>query len=362
MKLFVSRHYSLLLVLLFWGFSVGGRIWANGISFGLDYGIFQPDGSHYAYRTLVFLGQDSSEAANQVVSWYQLHGFKNNIFEASLLTPGNESIWGLVAPRVVYSILSVPFVYGFGISGMLVIPALSLLVLFLAILHLGRLANLQLIALGVIFGISVSPTVLRWMLANLTDSPLTAFFAVVVVVLAQARQKTLQRFQLLGLVFLTSFTRFCLPVWIAISVVLFINSRRRDSFLLLISSAVAAIPTLLMMPANSVLPGSEPVGLFNKAIGVFLSFLKITFWELAQLAVLDRVLLAILVLAVAISIFFWREISSQYFLAVLISVLLIGAINGTIGVNFRYQLPILGFMAWVLISNTVKVRDRLLRR
>jgi hypothetical protein len=102
--------------------------------------------------------------------------------------------------------------------------------------------------------------------------------------------------------------------------------------------------------------------LVSKAVGVFLSFFKITFWEFAQLAVLDRVLLAMLVLAVAISMLTWREINSQFYIAVLLSVLFIGAINGTIGVNFRYQLPVLGFMAWVLISNSVKARDRLLRR
>ena len=361
MKLFLRQHYLLFLVLALWAISVGGRIWANGISFGLDYGIFQPDGAHYAYRTLLFLGHDSTEAANQVVSWYQVHGFKNNTFDASLLTPDNESIWGVVAPRVVYSILSIPFVIAFGIPGMLVIPALSLLVLLLSILNLGRLTNRPLVALLVIFAISVSPTVLRWMLANLTDSPLAALFALAVIILAKAKVTTVSKSQLVFLVVITSFTRFCLPVWISIAVVLFFNSRRKDSLIVLVASVLAAIPTFLMMPSNAVLPGSEPIGLVSKAVGVFLSFFKITFWEFAQLAVLDRVLLAMIVLAVAISSITWREINSQFYIAVLLSVLFIGAINGTIGVNFRYQLPVLGFMAWVLISNSVKARDRLLR-
>ena len=341
---------------------MGSRIWLDGISFGLDYGIFQPDGAHYAYRTLLFLGRDSAEVANQVVSWYQIHGFRNNTFDASLLTPDNESTWGLVATRVVYSILSMPFVFAFGIPGMLVIPALSLLVLLLSIYSLGRLTNHAYIALLVIFAISVSPTVLRWMLANLTDSPLAALFALAVVILARAKITSVAKIQLAVLVILTSFTRFCLPIWIAIAVVLFINSRRKDSLILLVASVLAAIPTFLMMPSNAVLPGAEPVGLLSKIVGVFLSFFKITFWEFVQLAVLDRVLLAMLVLAVAISILTWREINSQFYLAVLLSVLFIGAINGTIGVNFRYQLPVLGFMAWVLISNSVKARDRLLGR
>lgn len=362
MKLYLHKNLFLIVVLLLWVLSVGSRFWANGIAFGLDYGIYQPDGANYAFRTMLFLGNNSIEAANQVVSWYQTHGFKNNTFEASFLTPDNEAVWGLVAPRVVYSILSMPFVFAFGIPGMLVIPALSLLVLLLTIVYLGRRADHSLLAVAVIFGISVSPTVLRWMLANLTDSPLAALFALVVVILAGAKRTRNARFQLFALVLLTSFTRFCLPIWIAIALVLFINSKRKDSLIVLLTSLVAAIPTFLMMPANAVLPGSEPIGMVSKVVGIFFSFFKVTFWELAQLAVLDRVLLVMLVLAVAISIFTWREINSQYYIAVLLSVLFIGAINGTIGVNFRYQLPVLGFMAWVLISNSVKARDWLLRR
>ena len=362
MKLYLRQNFYLIVVLLLWALSVGSRFWANGIAFGLDYGIYQPDGANYAFRALLFLGRDSNEAANQVVSWYQTHGFKNNIFEATFLTPDNATVWGLVAPRVVYSILSMPFVFAFGIPGMLIIPALSLLVLLLTIVHLGRRADRTLLAIAVIFGISVSPTVSRWMLANLTDSPLTALFAVVVIFLARVKGTRSARFQLTTLILLTSFTRFCLPIWIAIALVLFVNSKRMDALVVLLASLVAAIPTFLMMPTNAVLPGSDPVGLVSKVVGVFFSFFKVSFWELAQLAVLDRVLLVMLVLALAISILTWREINSQFYIAVLFSVLFIGAINGTIGVNFRYQLPVLGFMAWVLISNSVKARDWLLRR
>lgn len=358
MRAFLRQNYSFVLALLIWAISIGGRLWANGISFGLDYGIYQPDGAHYAYRTLLFLGHGSTEAANQVVAWYQIHGFKNNVFDASLLSTDNESTWGLVALRVVYSILSIPFVFAFGIPGMLVIPALSFLVLLLAILYVGRCTNHTFLALAVVFGLSVSPTVLRWMLANLTDSPLAALFTVVATVLIRVNDSKKIIIWLIPLVVLTSFTRFCLPVWIAITLVMFLNAMRKPSLVVLFVSLIASIPTFAYMPKNAVLPGSETVSLSSQIFGVFLSFFKITFWEVAQLAILDRVLLAMLLLAAAISVLTWREISSQYYLVVLLSVFFIGAINGTIGVNFRYQLPVLGFMAWVLISNSTKIRDR----
>jgi len=341
--------------------AIAGRLWANGVSFGLDYGIYQPDGAHYTYRTLLFLGHNSTEAANQVVSWYQIHGFKNNIFDASLLTPDNKSTWGLVAPRVVYSILSIPFVFALGIPGMLVIPALSFLGLLISIFFVGRCTNHTYLALATVFGLSVSPTVLRWMLANLTDSPLTAFFGLAPVLLMKSDGSKRVTAYITVLVLLTSLTRFCLPIWIAIGIVMFLNSRKRDSLILLITSLVASIPTFLYMPSNAVLPGSQQPGTANKILGVILSFFKITFWEITELAVLDRVLLAMLLIATATAVLTWREINSQYFLAILLAVFFIGAINGTIGVNFRYQLPIVSFMAWVLISNSLKVRDRFFR-
>jgi len=43
-------------------------------------------------------------------------------------------------------------------------------------------------------------------------------------------------------------------------------------------------------------------------------------------------------------------ISSQMFLAALIAVWLTGAINGVLGVNFRYQLPVIPIMLWALVD------------
>jgi hypothetical protein len=58
--------------------------------------------------------------------------------------------------------------------------------------------------------------------------------------------------------------------------------------------------------------------------------------------------LLILILSTLFSIFRLRELASKYFLGVLLAVWFIGAINGTLGVNFRYQLPVLPFAVWVI--------------
>lgn len=344
---------------VFWIFAVGGRFWANGLSFGLDYGIYQPDGAHYAYRTLLFLGHESTSAAKEVANWYLIHGFKNNNFDSTLLLPTNLSTWGLVAPRVVYSVLSIPFVFLFGIPGMLVVPVLSLLGFFLAILALGRRYSNQNFALLFIFALSISPTFLRWMLSNITDSPITLFFALVVLVISSSDSRPTWEIKIVLLVFLTSFTRFCLPIWLSLGLVLLINRRCRKGVVVLISSLIASLPTFLFMPSNAVQPESNTEGLVEKFFGVGKSFFIILFWESAQLAVLDRVLLGFILIGILVSLLCISEFSSQLYISVLISVLLIGAINGTIGVNFRYQLPVIGFLAWVLIANLPKARYRL---
>jgi hypothetical protein len=69
------------------------------------------------------------------------------------------------------------------------------------------------------------------------------------------------------------------------------------------------------------------------------------------LAVLDRILLITLTIALLLSFRTIRNISSQMYFAALLSTYLIGAINGTLGVNFRYQMPVLIFCAWVFLES-----------
>jgi hypothetical protein len=57
----------------FWLLSVGGRLYANGSSFGLNYSVFQPDGVLYALRTFMFLGEDQLQSAKLIEQWYFVH-------------------------------------------------------------------------------------------------------------------------------------------------------------------------------------------------------------------------------------------------------------------------------------------------
>ena len=352
-----NRQLQWGLVLLVALLSTISRLQFNGLMLDFDYGIYQPDGSHYAYRTLTFLGVDSNAAAERVVSWYQIHGVKNNVFSPSLLTPENTGTWGVTAPRVLYSLLSMPFVYLIGIQGMLVIPILSFVLLITCVFRLSEIYKKQWMGFLLVLVLCTSPTVLRWMIANITDSLVTGLFGVVVLILTRKLSQKTWVISISTLIVLTSLTRFCLPIWIAIAAVLWVDRKRTQSLWVLIVSAVAFLPAFLYMPSNVILPADGEVTGLMKLLLLVKSFFKIGFYEIAQLAVLDRALLLTIIVAIAISLRYFRETASQYFLAVCIAVWFIGAINGTVGVNFRYQLPVLVFACWVVLSNSTKFTD-----
>jgi hypothetical protein len=331
--------------------AVLSRLRFNGLILNFDYGIYQPDGSHYTYRTLTFLGVDSNLAAQRVVDWYRIHGIKNDSFDVNLLSPENKEVWGLVAPRILYSLLSIPFVYVFGIAGMMAIPILSFMVLIWAIFRLSEIKNQQGIGILLVIGLTTSPTVLRWMVANITDSLLAGLFGIAVLLFLRNSSGKAWYFSLVSLILLTSSTRFTLPIWIAISLVYLINGRRNCAIVIFLTSTIAFIPTYLFMPSNAILPANVDTSGFQKSVQLFFSFFNVGFIEIAQLAALDRILLVIVALALIASLLNFRQLPSQMYLAVLMSVWLIGAINGTLGVNFRYQLPLIPFACWTIISN-----------
>jgi hypothetical protein len=189
------------------------------------------------------------------------------------------------------------------------------------------------------------------MIANITDSLLAALFGVVALILSGNLSKKAWYLSIGILILLTSSTRFCLPIWIAISIVYFLNKMPSRGNVVLLLSSLSFIPTYLFMPENAVLPGSVASSGNQKVVELVYSFFKVGFIELAQLAALDRTLLILLIISLLLSIMNVKQMSSQFFITILISVWFIGAINGTLGVNFRYQLPLLAFACWAITSN-----------
>lgn len=349
----LRRYKFEIAVFVIWAICAISKLLFNGLILGFDYGIYQPDGKYYTYIALDLLNQNPIQSAQEVVNWYAIHGFKMQVFTVEDLIPSTSPVYHLISHRILYPLLSVPFVAMLGIPGMLVIPTLSLLVLMLSIQVLANRAKRPLIGLVLVFFLSVSPTVSRWMILNCTDSLLTAIYALVpygIAVFEKNRKKGL--FYLGILIILTSATRFTLPIWIAILGVLLLRKfHRKELILLSILSIFAAIPALIAQSSTALLPGETEASLISKVLRLPISFVRVVSIDVLQFGVLDRLLLVILVLAVAQAFRLWRNLSSSIFLAVFFAAYFIGAINGTLGVNFRYQLPVLIFCCWVILDS-----------
>jgi hypothetical protein len=236
---------------------------------------------------------------------------------------------------------------------MLVIPALALLVLMLSVQKISIIAKKPLIGLLIVLALSNSSTVLRWMIVNCTDSLLAGLFALVPFCLFGILRRN--RFALIGLailIILTSATRFILPVWLGILFVLFMKKIYRKEILVLgVLSIVSAIPALSAQLSTALLPASASTPTYLKVLQLPIVFFKVVAVDILEFGVLDRVLLLLLAVTAVQAIRLRKNLSSMLFWAVLISTYLIGAINGTLGVNFRYQMPVLVFCAWVLIDS-----------
>ena len=346
----LSLRSSLIISLGILAVTLSSRFAYNGLVFGFDYGLFHPDGSLYAFKTLTLMGHSQHDAAIQVANWYADHAYKlQSIDPRSLYFDTNPS-WVIYGTRIAYPILSIPFVALFGMYGLLVVPALSFLVLVIGIVILGKHFNNPWAAIAVVFALTVSPTVGRWMLINSTDSLLVALtMALTLLVLKNVRNAFW--FPLVcTLVIIGSYTRFSLFLWLGYAIGLAFARKYLRALVLAMVAIASFVPTLFLDFQSAVLPNEGSSSLFAKVIKLPFSMTRMAFYDVAQLVVLDRVLLFVILVAVILSFKHLRKSVSQYFLSVLLMLWCTAGINGTPGVNFRYELPILPLLAWVLIE------------
>ena len=332
----------------------------NGLVFGFDYGLYQPDGKYYTYMTLDFINHNPKLSAQSVVNWYTTHGYKGNVFQISDLIPETSPVYPFISHRVLYSVLSIPFVYFFGIPGMIVIPAISFLFLLLFIQKIAN--NYNLIYVGVCLNVilSASPTVIRWMILNTTDALLAGLFSFAAILLYKLHIKSDKKlYQILLLIPLSSATRFSLVFWVAIATVLCFNRKKFLALFISLISSVCSIPAVLSTLKVSILPAIENQGTLQKISYIPISFVKVVSVDIAQLAVLDRLFLFYLLTGLVISMLNLKNIASQYFVTILLAGYLLGAVNGTLGVNFRYQLPVIPFCAWSIIASWRTTQNQL---
>ena len=309
--------------------------------------------------TLDFINNDPKQSAQSVVNWYATHAYKGNIFQISDIMPETSQVINLVSHRVLYSLLSIPFVYVLGIPGMIVVPAISFLCLLLLVQKISNNYNLIYIGVCICIILSTSPTVIRWMIWNGTDTLLAGLFSYVALLLYNLQTRPDQKyFQLFILVFLTAATRFSLVFWVAIAIVIYFKRKKFLALMLVLISSLCSLPALFSTLGISI-DAAKGQTTLEKISNIPLTFLRVVSIDIAQLAVLDRLFLIYLIAGLLISILHFKDVASQYFIAVLLAGYLLGAINGTLGVNFRYQLPAIPFCAWSIIASWPLIQNRL---
>jgi hypothetical protein len=342
------------LVFLTWLVALFVKIKINGLVYGFDFGLYHPDGAFYTFKSLTLLGISQSQSANLVAVWYENHSLKLRDLSPESLYFDVNPIWQLYDTRFLYPFLSVPFVKVFGIPGMLVVPGISLLILLISIYQIGRILDRSVEGLFLAILVSFSPVTIRWMFINTTDSLFVALTSLAVLLILRINSKY-SYYALLVVITLTSFTRFSYLLWIAVSFIIFMNINRFFGLIIFIVSSLGFIPSVFTNIDLALQPALNNESIMFKILHLPGSFFRIIMYEITQLFVLDKILFIILVLGTIISIMSLNKVSSRLYLATLCSLLIVGAINGTVGVNFRYQLPVIPFLAYAILDNVENI-------
>ena len=352
-KLISRRRTTYVLVFFLALSTLVGKFFFHGLIFGLDFSLFHPDGTLYTFRTLSWLGNSQAESATRIAEWYgQYAGKMTTVDPASLYFDQNPN-WELYKFRFLYSFLSIPFVYLFGLNGMLIIPALSYIGLMWIILEIGISLKRVTVSLLVILILNVSITVTRWMFINTTDS-LFAFLAALstfaFIKWNPGKKTLLIQMLLLLLMSLTRVSIFYATPLIALT---WFKSRKQA----LVLSLLTLITFLPLMTANiqsTIAVTSATGGYVHKSYIFLYNSLKLLIFEIGQLFILDKILLLVMVCTITLAVRNSSRESSRFFLLSIVSTYMMSFLNGTLGVNFRFQLSVLAAVAWVLIESWPK--------
>lgn len=347
----VSLYY--IVVVVIWLICVASRLKFNGLVYNLDFGLFQPDGMYYSYKTLEFLGWSDKSALAEVINWYQANATKFQSVNLTSFTDPSSTPWLVTRFRFIYPLLSMPFVYLFGLSGMLVIPTLSLLCFFLFAQKVAIESKAPTLGIILIFLLGTSPTLLRWTTVNYSDALILALFSLFAFLVYISRESwTIGSLTLLcAIIFLASFTRQTLPIWVSVGACFLFTRKRSAGFVTILTSLSCSVPSLITFPYDKFLKSKQDSNLLESFFKFFGDALYVNAIEIAQLVVLDRILLIILVIALYCAFKFIHETFSLLFLLSTLGAISINSLVGVAGVNFRYLLPILPFATLVILRS-----------
>ncbi|MFF2493079.1 hypothetical protein [Agromyces sp. NPDC058064] len=326
------------------------------------YRFFFPDSRYYLAMAYLFGGADPETARDLTVDFADPRGIP--------VPPVDDLFgWGLVQPRVVYPVLSVPFVKLFGAHGLAVVPLLAAvaLTILLTLILMRRYGNV--VAVATMLLVNGSLFLMSFHTGMLTES-LSGLFAVLALIAAWRWLERPTPWLLVAMGAATAASAFTrqatlimagafVMAWLLGSLVGRRNSPWMWPAIVVGGTAVGCqVLQSLIFPSFSQLDqflkqaGAETLG--EAILRVPAMLLHILASDAAAMMRADRTLLFLIGLAVASMILFWRRTESHLLLGAILGIALYNVTNGT-PTQFRYATPGLVFYvlaAAVIIAHT----------
>jgi len=390
-----KANWSLPLVFSFLLLSIVTRLFYNGEVLGLDYNLYYPDGVCYTAHAYEFSGLTPEGAWSKTLDEYQKYDAKYSTLSSELRPDSCVS----VQARIIYPLLSAPFISNYGLAGMLVVPVIAVLLGILFIYFALRRLGLSEISIVVgLFALSASSSFLRWNIGNLPESLLFLWTSISLFLLVSFTPRDLSHRKaifyissLIGLIIISAVTKRSAHFWTilfsVIALILILNKDRMKRPLLLgIPIMLISITWIADRLAGALLGGQNslwiattatsclkgiqvsvnpgnvtaPLGCENLTQNALKNMWNFALNEIGQLAVLDKplfLLCGVLIIGVLLR---WREVGPIAQICFLVSICTFGAtmLNATLGLNFRLMTPALPY----LIMGAVMVIDQLIAK
>lgn len=391
---FRKVRWSLPLILTFLALSIATRLFYNGEILGLDYNLHYPDGVCYTAHAYEFAGLSPEAAWQQTLADYRGVDARYEKLRQEMRPQSCQS----VQARVLYPLLSAPFVSQFHLSGMLIIPILAVLLSFLFLF--ATLRRMRTSELSVFIGLATlatSSSLLRWNIASLPESLLllwTSISAYVVFGFLSKKKTrtdvTLFLIAIFTLVLFSALTKRSAHFWtilFATILVIFFNKRQEIArrTLLAISAIIIIVTWIVDRSVGAILGGQNSLWIAttttsclkgetiyadpgNVASAISCNDLTSSaienMWsfvinEIGQLAVLDKSLFLLCGILIIGTLLNWKSVGPAGQITLLVALLTFGAttLNATLGLNFRLMTPALPYLiigAVLLIDLAIK--------
>jgi hypothetical protein len=183
------------------------------------------------------------------------------------------------------------------------------------------------------------------MISDLTDSLLVGLISMLYLLIVRSEIKS----SFILIILLALLVRPSGPILVAILIPFAIAYKQ---IMIYFGIALSILGTIILAIVSPDAAGTQTTGNYtvHQRIQDFaLHGVKVFVVEFGQLFVMDRILLIFIVFSTVTAIMTWRNVYSQSYLSTLIVCLAMGAWNGALGVNYRYQLPSIVAGALVII-------------